>query len=207
MRVVFISDTHGEEGLVTIPEGDLLIHAGDITNWGEIYLLEKFDRWVGEMTFAKTIVVPGNHDVNVADTEETRDRLSNCYLLVDSSVKFGGYKIYGSPWTPGFTGYGAYHRSRGVDIKEVRDKIPSDVDILVTHGPPFGMLDYVAGAKDPQGCEELLKVVERVQPEIHAFGHLHAGWGMCTNGKTTFINASVCTEGYKPTNRPIVIDM
>jgi len=85
--------------------------------------------------------------------------------------------------------------------------IPNNTDILVTHGPPLGILDqsYPHKYTDHLGCEELLEAVSRVKPKINIFGHIHGGAGYWYNDGTHFVNASVLNEAYKPNNIPVTV--
>lgn len=91
-------------------------------------------------------------------------------------------------------------------MKHVWDMIPSDTDILVTHGPPYGIGD--SNGTVNCGCKTLNEtVIERVKPSYHIFGHIHEGYGSWSNGQTVFINASICNQGYRPTRKPILFDI
>jgi len=107
-------------------------------------------------------------------------------------------------------------KNRGADIKEMWDLIPEDIDILVTHGPPFGILDQVKYSNKAQdgkfaGCEELRTAIERIQPKLHVFGHVHEGYGKlilkCTPRDVICVNASIMDEEYHPVNLPIRIEL
>ena len=96
---------------------------------------------------------------------------------------------------------------RGQAIKEKWDKIPNNVDILVTHGPPKFHGGVTFDGEDV-GCEDLLQAVQRrVKPLIHIFGHIHEGYGATLDENTVYINASNCTVDYRTTNKPIVVDV
>uniref|UniRef100_A0A8D1F7T3 Metallophosphoesterase domain containing 1 n=1 Tax=Sus scrofa TaxID=9823 RepID=A0A8D1F7T3_PIG len=108
------------------------------------------------------------------------------------------------PW---FYGWG-FNLPRGQALLEKWNLIPEGVDILITHGPPLGFLDWVPKKMQRVGCVELLNTVQRrVQPRLHVFGHIHEGYGVMADGTTTYVNASVCTVNYQPVNPPIVIDL
>lgn len=115
-------------------------------------------------------------------------------------------KIYGSPWQPEFCNW-AFNLNRGPEILAKWKLIPTNTDILVTHGPPKGHGGNTYDGIDA-GCEDLLNEIEsRIKPLVHIYGHIHEGYGVTTNGVTYFINASNCTLRYKPTNKAIVIDI
>lgn len=91
-------------------------------------------------------------------------------------------------------------------IREKWAKIPTDVEILMTHGPPHGILDTCSDGFQA-GCEELKEVVERIKPRVHIFGHIHEAYGFYSDGVTSYINASNCTLRYQPTNPALVFDL
>lgn len=126
-----------------------------------------------------------------------------------------GVKFWGSPWQPEFCNW-AFNLSRGIKLKEKWDLIPADTNVLITHGPPMGILDNVTkfnghtGELEIQhvGCVDLYnRVMELKSLQLHVFGHLHDGYGKQKINKTIFVNASICTEEYKPTNAPIVVEL
>jgi hypothetical protein len=132
--------------------------------------------------------------------------LQHCTYLEDSSTVIEGISIYGSPWQPWFYDW-AFNLQRGPEIRRKWEAIPANVDILITHGPPIGHGDEcVSGQR--AGCVDLLyEIQHRIKPKFHVFGHIHEGYGVTTDGTTTFINASTCTIRYKPVNPPIVFDI
>jgi Icc-related predicted phosphoesterase len=123
--------------------------------------------------------------------------------LLDKMVEIDGIKIYGSPWQPRFYDW-AFNVNRGEAIAKKWELIPENLDILVTHGPPYGMLDDTINGMRV-GCEELYKKVVQVKPKYHIFGHIHFGYGMRVMEDTTYINAASLGENYQYTkNRPII---
>lgn len=111
--------------------------------------------------------------------------------------------IYGSPWQPEFCDW-AFNAERGTQLQQIWSNIPSNLDILMTHGPPLGHGDLTADGIRC-GCADLLDVVVARPPRVHIFGHIHEGYGVTSNGKTLFVNASTCDYNYRPDNEPIVI--
>lgn len=206
MKLVFISDTHTKHRAFTPPKGDVLIHCGDFTGNGKPLQAEEFAEWFGEQPHKHKICIAGNHD-GCFETVPTiaRDIMQRHWVtyLEDSGVTIDGIKFWGSPITPEFNNW-YFNRARGAQIKRHWDLIPDDTDVLITHGPPHGVLD-----KCPMsvGCEELLKAVQRVQPRIHAFGHIHEGGGARQIGPTHFINCSMLDGWYKPVRKPTVFNI
>lgn len=206
MKFVCISDTHCKHDHIEVPEGDVLIHAGDSTGRGSFDDLKNFGEFLSRMSHRYKVVISGNHDFCFqTDRSASKAVLGEAIYLQDSGIEIEGLKIYGSPWQPWFFDW-AFNLQRGPEIKKVWDKIPENTDILITHGPPMGILDKTRGG-DHAGCEELLKAIKRINPSYHIFGHIHEGYGVYERGATTFINASTCDVGYQPINPPIVFDI
>ncbi|MCA9795630.1 MAG: metallophosphoesterase, partial [Candidatus Eremiobacteraeota bacterium] len=120
--------------------------------------------------------------------------------IQDRSVVVEGLKIYGSPWQPAFNNW-AFNVHFREQLAANWRRIPDDTDILITHTPPVGILD------DGRGCQDLAERLERVQPKLHLFGHIHVGHGQLERGKTRFVNACICDYDYRPLQPPIVIDL
>ena len=139
MRIVCIADTHGLHRQLEVPTGDLLIHAGDFTFYSKPpSIVSDFDDWLGSLPHRHKVVVPGNHEFALEEPED-RSAIANAILLVDSGVQVGGMRIWGSPVIPLYGG--AFGMSRAADRKRHWARIPEGLDILVTHGPPLGILD------------------------------------------------------------------
>ncbi len=224
MRIVLVSDTHGQHNSIRVPEGDILIHAGDLTPSGGISEVAAAAKWLGSLPHCYKIAIAGNHDVlfERSPTEASSLlRSAGLIYLQDKGISIEGLSIYGSPWQPEFMHW-AFNVPRG-ELAKYWDQIPKLLDILITHGPPYGILDQrvPAGTRrlapwedeeqfagsDPIGCEELLAAVQRTKPRVHVFGHIHRGYGTTQNKHTTFYNASICNEDYEPVHKPWMIDL
>ena len=209
MKIVCLSDTHNCSGQITVPDGDVLIHAGDATITGTIDEVILFNEWFANLPHPYKIFVAGNHDwIFETNNSYARKLLSGSIIyLQDSFVEIEGLKIYGSPWQPRFFDW-AFNLNRGAELAEKWKLIPGDTDVLITHGPPFGILDEVPRRYfvENTGCEELRKRVEEVRPKLHIFGHIHCGYGTADSFGVKFVNASNCDESYQPTNKPIIVD-
>lgn len=208
MRFVLLSDTHLRP--VDVPSADVLIHAGDFTMDGTFTEVSRFNAWLAGVETRERIIIAGNHDrVLQSKSRRARALLSDCTYLKDNDVEIGGMRIYGSPWQPWFYDW-AFNFPKADDgrfARAVWEKIPLDTDILVTHGPPHGILDQV-GANTPHlGCSALRDRVRIVRPKLHVFGHIHGGYGTFRDGSTLFVNASICNESYDATNAPILIEI
>lgn len=207
MRIVCISDCHQKLDKVVVPDGDVLIHAGDSTFRGDIREITKFARMLEALPHKVKICIAGNHDWLFQTNPSLAQSLlpEGVIYLQDSWCVVDGLVFYGSPWQPEFCNW-AFNLPRGEALRKKWDLIPDKVDVLITHGPPFGIRDDVPGG-ERVGCGDLLKAVERVKPQLHVFGHIHNGYGMFCKDGITFVNASVCDERYMPLNAPIVIDL
>jgi Icc-related predicted phosphoesterase len=208
MRIVCISDTHTAHNIMTypIPDGDVLVHAGDFTNIGHYQDVVDFNEWIRKFPHAHKVVVAGNHDICFTiDRELAKAYLFDCTYLQDSSVVIDGFLFYGSPWQPRFYEW-AFNADRGPDLAEKWARIPEDVDVLITHSPPKGIGD-ISSRGNRFGCEDLLQRVIHLNPLLHIYGHNHEGYGKREVGGTIFVNCSICTKDYHPTNTPIVVDI
>jgi Icc-related predicted phosphoesterase len=205
IRLVFLSDTHAQHGRVVVPDGDVLVHAGDFTRQGAFEDVAHFDRFLAGLPHAHKVVIAGNHDFCFERTpDRAREVLTHCTYLEDSGATVAGIRFWGSPWQPFFFDW-AFNLPRGEKLREKWAKIPEDVDVLVTHGPPKGILDRTYDGRR-EGCEELRARVDRIDPPVHVFGHIHEAAGVESRGRTLFVNAATCTLRYEPTNPPIVVD-
>lgn len=236
LKICAISDTHnrhkqikafqdynsylGEE--VEPLSGDIIIHAGDATGQGRQSEIESFIEWFGQLDFRYKIFVPGNHDYGF-ETNQTLYRTlcekNGIILLNHESITIEGVKIFGSPWTPWFYDW-AFNAGRTITeaafykkpfIGDLWSTIPKDTNILVTHGPAYGVLDellYVDGTPKGQyvGCVELAKKIKEIKPDLHICGHIHCGYGQLHWEGTSYYNVSVCDEMYTPSNAVTVID-
>jgi len=209
-KIVCLSDTHNYNEQIAVPGGDILIHAGDATMQGSASEILLFNRWFKKLPHAHKIFVAGNHDWLFETSNQFARTLldSSIYYLQDSFVEIENLKIYGSPWQPRFFDW-AFNLTRGAELAEKWKLIPDETDILITHGPPFGILDEVPRQHfiENTGCEELKKRVETIKPKLHIFGHIHCGYGTMEKFGVKFLNASNCDESYEPTNPPVVIDL
>lgn len=207
MKIVFISDTHAKHRQLTLPEGDILIHAGDVSERGEPEQIDDFLNWISIQDFRHKIFIAGNHDFYFEDVASIQlDFIipDNVIYLNDSGVTIEGIKIWGSPVQPWFYDW-AFNRQRGEEIQQHWDLIPNDTDILITHGPPKGVLDMTKGGIEA-GCENLYDTVMRTTIKVHVFGHIHEGYGMRDLNNKTFINASSVDYHYRITNAPVVFE-
>jgi len=204
LKIVFISDTHGFHNQLKDLEGDIIIHAGDISKRGTQKEIIDFINWFKILPFEHKVFIGGNHDFfleEALDFEIQELIPESIIYLNDSGAQIHGINIWGSPIQPWFHNW-AFNRGRGPEIKKHWDLIPNSTDILITHGPPYNILD-LTNQNLNVGCEDLLNKVLTVKPKIHAFGHIHEDYGQVDLHGIKFINASVLDDNYKMANQPI----
>lgn len=205
MKITFISDTHYQHHNLSLDSGDMLIHCGDFTRKGALADVASFARYLSLQDFKYKIVIAGNHDFCFEDKRKNEaEKLltdNSIIYLNDSGISIEEIKIWGSPVQPEFFDW-AFNRKRGAEIQAHWKLIPDDTDILLTHGPAFGILDLCKNG-ERVGCDDLLATIQRINPKIHAFGHIHESYGMMQRDGTTFINACSVNEYYRMANLPI----
>lgn len=219
MKIACISDVHDVYHKIEIPECDVLVCAGDWTGNGGPGDVVQFIKWFCELPAPSVkIAIAGNHDFFCEKfpeviREEFRLRSSEgnecVYLDGDEYIHADGTKFYGSPVTPRFFDW-AFNVNRGNDIAKHWQRIPDDTDVLITHGPPLGVLDVTGGRnQEAVGCWDLKERVMNMELKAHIFGHIHHSYGtMQVLGlQTQFVNACICDETYRPTRKPIVIEI
>ena len=203
MRIIAISDVHECWHDFDLPKGDMLVVAGDLCERRD-GSFAKADAWFASVkdAFEKAVYVPGNHDANIIVQPMKYERLAPSLLaamLVDETIELsGGFRLHAMPW-----------ETENRDYPEAQ--IPENLDVLVSHEPPFGILDWSPKTKDVRlGNHELLKRVRSVRPRLHVFGHCHAAYGSQMVGATTFVNVAICGDPnkyYGAYHPPTVIDI
>ncbi len=205
MRLICLADTHNRHNEIPIPNGDVLIHAGDCTDGGTRNETAGFLKWFSSQPHKHKILVPGNHDFYFEKAENLSNIPENIDLLLDRGIEIEGIKFWGSPVTPGLDNW-AFNRERGREIRKHWEMIPGDTQVLITHTPPFGILDEI-GSGIHLGCEELLKTLPVVQPIYHLFGHIHYASGFTKRSETKYFNLSILDERLRIMHSPIILDL
>ena len=242
MIIDCIADLHGE--LPMLEGGDLLIVAGDLTTRDCIAGYDRFFDWLALQNYKHKVYIGGNHDGMIESGKYSTPNYCDAIYLCDSGTEFEyeefetcldstlaftrkkKLKIWGSPWTPQFPMMNphcmAFTRPYMQTLKDRWDLIPDDTDILITHGPPNGMLDkvkrdYNASVGD---MDLALAVSKRIRPKLHVYGHIHEGYGqfrmkhwplqdkkgeIIHRDDTIFVNCSIMNEEYDPVNKPVRI--
>jgi len=205
MRLCSFSDTHTYHRRVVVPGGDVAICCGDITTSGQLSVMYDFAQWMGALPHKWKIVIFGNHDAFQAGSDDRDEALgylaeNGIIYLEDSEVVIDGVKFYGSPWTPVYGNY-YFMASRGEEIASKWNKIPDDVNVLISHGPPYEILDQVSIGEvwfgeeiiRHPGCEMLAKRIEQLRNlKAHLFGHIHSGAGVKIINNVVFANCASC---------------
>lgn len=221
MRIVALSDTHGFHKRLQVPDGDLLIHGGDFSMRAKGHEVLEFAKWIKSLPHPHKIVIAGNHDMACEGHDDwAKETFAPAIYLNHESCEVEGYRIFGSPFSsaiydpsPWFFDYQRF----GPRSQELWNQIPENLDVLITHSPPYGLGDKVHEAhkgEDPHvGDLNLFNRVKSVLPRIHIFGHIHEGYGRYTidawnyTRTTLFYNVCVCDGHYKPVNPITVIDL
>jgi len=198
MRILHISDTHNcHELLQYLPAADLIIHSGDAAVAGHSKEVTNFLVWLSKLNYKHKIFVAGNHDDCLHEAKSIKEYLPpNLYYLCNNCITIEGIKFWGIP-------YFTMDDVNGL-CPHFMSQIPTDTDVLITHRPPFGILDKTDNS---YGCIHLLQAVQKVQPRYHLFGHVHGAYGIQKSKTTTFVNASLLTEKHELTNKPFLFEI
>jgi len=228
MKIAMISDTHtkhnewydnlSDDIKYDFDSADVIIHAGDFTNVGSQHDVMVFLSWFEDRPNKHKICIAGNHDFffdfnrpldhkqPIARTQDDIDDVLALFpgvtYLEDSAIVIDGVKFYGSPITKWFYDW-AFNERPGDAINKYWDMIPEDTNVLITHGPPFGICDELDEGSVGDG--DLLHAIDRVKPDVHVFGHIHEGYGMKMVNDTTFVNCSSLTGDYYIGNDPQIL--
>lgn len=207
MRLICISDTHGQHRALNLPSGDILIHAGDFTRKGTDDEIQDFNDWLGSLPFVHKIVIAGNHDFMFeTHPEQAQALLTHAVYLEDSGIHIQGINFWGSPVSPRFFDW-AFNRERGDEIHAHWKKIPRETHVLMTHTPPYGFLDKIWTGRHV-GCEALLQELQqRIKPQLLVCGHIHENAGCVQAGETLVLNAASLNRRYQPTQSIWCVDL
>lgn len=202
LRLVMLSDTHGSHRKLTVPPGDILIHAGDMTRMGHLEDAEDFNEWLATLPHTHKVLINGNHEYNAEWKKRASDVFSNATFLKNSAITLRAGGDGARPLTLHGTDFAWPMKSTNPNY----DAINGTVDVLIAHGPVKG---YVDGGK---GCPELRRLVERLKPRVVVGGHIHFAHG-CQQGKfglagTTFVNAANARDSHTHMGwDPVVLDI
>ena len=243
MKLIHISDTHNYHSQLEIPECDVLIHSGDIGGKTNLHELTEFLIWFEKQPAKKKIFCGGNHDhilsrerlnkdmnsiLNMISLQQYEDGMNliksyNVIYLMNSEYTFEGIKFWGSPYSLSFyRDRWVFNADKGKEINKVWSKIPSDVDVLVTHTPPYGVLDLIEEKQKQtpdedihRGCQDLMNVIKKrlINLKLHTFGHIHSNYGVIKKSisntrSVLFSNGAVLNNNYKfEIKQPLIINI
>lgn len=210
MKICIISDTHNKHKQIEkLPDADCIIHCGDFSSKGYAHEIKNFMKWFSNLNQYKyKILIAGNHDLLFEQYSSLAKSLipDNIIYLEDSGINIEGINFYGSPVQPEFYNW-AFNRTED-KLLQHWNAIPENVDILITHGSPKNILDYVEFDRKHVGSYTLYEsIVNRIKPLVNCFGHIHGSRGYVVENNITFINASVLNEQYEYTNIPFLIEI
>jgi predicted phosphodiesterase len=209
VKFVALSDTHCRHRSLKLPAGDVLLHAGDISyNRSSILEIRDFLDWFGRQPHPYKIFIAGNHDFFFEN--KTREDIKNLlpegvFYLKEEACVINGIKIWGSPYTPWFFRW-AFNKKRGEPLAKHWHLMPPDTDVLLTHGPVYGILDTVVNGQHV-GDRDLLQKVLEVKPKVHVCGHIHEAFGKVKRHGIVFVNACIVNDAYELVNRPVTFDV
>lgn len=196
MKILHISDTHGKHHSVTgLIKADMIIHSGDIAEDGTEEEVLDFLNWFCDLDYQHKIFVAGNHDFCL-DGEQIEGLPENCHYLCNSGIEIEEIKFWGIP-------YFLSNELNG-DTTQIMAKIPNETDILITHRPPYGILDF--DDNNNFGCVDLLQGVQKIVPKYHLFGHVHASCGVEKSQHTIFVNSSLVRQNMI-VNKPFLFEV
>lgn len=197
MKILHLSDTHGKHKLLqNLPSADIIIHSGDVSLEGSENEVMDFMEWFVRLPYKYKIFIAGNHDHSLykANIEGLPE---NCFYLCNSEVTIEGVNFYGVPLFMEDIISGDYEKNI--------QKIPNDADILITHQPPYCVLDSKVNTN--YGNRDLLQTILKIQPKFHLFGHIHDAYGMEKNDNIWFVNAAILNDCYEISNKPILLEI
>jgi len=210
MRLVLISDTHNLHEKLALPDGDILVHAGDLTGMGSPAELERVAAWLARVKprYRAVVLTAGNHDWGFEqDPEPSRAFFKDFIYLEDSGAVVEGKRFWAVPWTPRFYDW-AFMLDPGPDLQAKYDLVPAGTQVLISHGPPSECRDMTARGV-PAGSVELRNTILRLKPSLNLVvcGHIHEGYGRGEVAGVPVLNASICDAAYRPRHEPLVFDL
>ena len=197
MKILHLSDTHNcHHRLRDLPEADVIVHSGDFCMAGTEQEAIDFLNWFCDLPYKHKIFICGNHDECLYGANiEGLD--SNVHFLCNSGIEIDGIKFYGIPM----------FLSDCVTERQNQNyaKIPGDTDVLITHSPAYGILDFDDGIN--YGSEELLEKISTLNLKAHLFGHIHAQHGITTLSDTIYSNGAIMNSQYTTLNPPNILEL
>jgi len=206
IRIVVISDTHGQEYNVKIPKCDIFIHCGD-SYIDSMLRLHMVNDWLKTIDAKHKIIIAGNHDTYLQELgyDLCKQLFTNGIYLQNTTIEIDGLKIWGSPHTPAFMSWAFMYPRKSIKAKQIWKQIPKNLDILITHGMPYQILDYSKYQKEHAGCKILQREVFKKKPKYYFGGHIHEAHGHVKKEGIKFYNVSVLDGDYKLVYKPTII--
>ena len=197
MILLHLSDTHGKHHLLKdLPKADIIVHSGDISEDGTESEVLDFLNWFCDLSYRYKIFVAGNHDFCLENAQQIEGLPHDCHYLHSSGVEIEGVKFWG-------VSYFTSDELAG-NIAQQMMEIPLNTDVLITHRPPYCILDF--DDSNNFGCVDLLHAMSKIRPKYHLFGHVHTGYGIEKSQYTTFVNASLVRKN-KIVNEPFLLEI
>lgn len=207
-RIIAISDIHGMYGDLDLPDGDILVCAGDMTNVGRITEIAEFGIWLDNQhgRYKDIIVIAGNHDFGFQnDKQVSVSLLGNVHYLEDSGIEVQGIKFWGSPYTPMF--YNWAFMDYDEELAKHWKLIPENTEFLITHGPPYSILDRNNKGQNCGSRSLYSRIKKLTDLRVHVYGHIHEGFGHEEIADVNFYNVAVLNSNYCLINKPTIIDL
>ena len=209
MKICIISDTHNKhKRLGRLPDADVIIHCGDFTSVGHSHEIRDFMKWYSMLPHKYKIIIAGNHDILFEKSRllALTNIPENVIYLEDSGIEIEDLNFYGSPVQLPFMNW-AFNKPEEKLVQHWQ-AIPDDTDVLITHGAPYGIMDFGIYSNHHTGSPSLYwEVMNRIKPKLHCFGHVHSGYGQKVIEDTVFVNASNLNDDYLCVNAPIIIEI
>lgn len=207
VSVTVVSDLHNRYKQLTLPDSDLLVICGDTTALGRFKEVLALNKWLGKIKdkFDQILLIAGNHDYFFENRSnlEISKYLTNAKYLCNDFFEYKGKCIWGSPYTPIFLRWAFMMDDK--KLKRNWKQMPEELDLLITHGPAYGVLDRAQGKH--LGDPHLYEAIQLKKPRYHVCGHIHEGYGIETVANTIHVNASVLDGDYRLVNEPIRIEI
>ena len=206
MKLVCFSDIHADYNF-KLPKGDVLVYCGDFSGMGTLQDIAVFNTFLLDHKddYQEILVVYGNHETaSECNLAVSQALFTGCHVLTDEGITIDGVKFYGTPFTKTFYNW-AFMKSEK-DLVAVYDQIPKDTDVVIAHGPPYGILDQNSWGEHC-GSTAFLERMKVVKPKACIFGHIHASSGVIRLNETTYINASLLDDNYAMAFKPRVLEI
>jgi len=189
--LVIVADTHELHREVDVPNGDILLFAGDMTMFSRRpEMVHDFNNWLGELPHRHKVCTVGNHEFLAESNPKFSSLLPNAIVLINQSVEIDGLRVYGSPIT--VHAGGAFGMSSPAERARHWKNIPRNTNVLLVHGPPWGILDGAPDSDEHEGDPELRAAINTL-PDLRlvAFGHNHSGHGQLEVDGILYVNAAL----------------